>query len=113
MKHDVIEIEKENIPYSFNIELADEFFQIGVDYNETAEFFTLSLAKLNAETGEYETVCDSEPIVYGVPLWRDVYRSGKFPAVDIIPTDESGGSDAVTYDNLNTTIFLMIDNFED
>lgn len=110
MKYDVIEIEKENVPYSFKIELADETFQLGVGYNETAEFFTLALSKLNAETGEYEDICDSEPIIYGRPLWKDVYRSGKFPAIDIIPMDESAGNNAVTYDNMNITVFLIIDN---
>lgn len=113
MNFDYIEIEKDNVPYEFDIELGDETFLIGVDYNETAEMFTLCLSKLNEETGEYEEVCTGEPIVYGVPLWNDVYRSGKFPAVVIIPQDESGENNAVTFDNLNDTVFLKIDNSED
>lgn len=112
MKHDYIEIDRDKVPYDFNITLADETFMIGVDYNETAEFFTLQLSKLNEESGKYDEICAGEPVVYGMPLWNDVYRSGKFPALDIVPVDESGENNAVTYDNINKTVFLMIDNLE-
>ena len=110
MKHDVIEIEKARVPYEFDISLANETFRIGVEYNETAEFFTLKLSKRNEETGEYDEVCAGEPLIYGVPLWNDVYRSGKFPAPAIIPLDESGESNAVTFDNINRTVFLIVDD---
>lgn len=113
MKHDIIEIKKENIPYEFDILLGDETFRIGVNYNETAEFFTLNLAKLDETTGEFVEVCAGEPLVYGVPLWNDVYRSDKFPALVIVPYDESGESNAVTFDNLERLVFLVIDNSED
>lgn len=112
MKHDYIEIERDNVPYEFYITLADEMFLIGVDYNETAEFFTLKLSKLNEDSGKYEEICAGEPVIYGIPLWGDVYRSGKFPAVAIVPLDESGENNAVTYDNIGDTVFLMIDNLE-
>lgn len=113
MQRDIIEINKEQIPYEFDIVLADETFLIGVNYNEIADLFTLSLSKLNEETGEYETICTGEPIIYGQPLWKDVYISDKYPAVDIVPLDESGESTSVTYDNLNNTVFLTIDNGND
>lgn len=110
MKYDTLEINKDLVPYEFDVALANETFRIGVEYNETAEFFTLSLSKRNEETGNYDEVCAGEPLVYGVPLWNDVYRSGKFPAPVIIPYDESGASNAVTFDNLNETVFLIVDN---
>lgn len=113
MKYDYIEINTEEIPYEFDIVLADETFLIGVDYNETAEMFVLSLSKLDEETGDYKEICSGEPVVYGVPLWQDVYRSGQFPALVIVPFDDSKESNAVTFDNLNKTVFLKIDNSED
>ena len=113
MKHDIIEIKKDRVPYEFDISLANETFRIGVEYNETAAFFTLKLSKKNEETGNYDEVCAGEPLVYGVPLWNDVYRSGKFPAPVIIPYDESEGANAVTFDNLGRNVFLIIDNLED
>lgn len=113
MKRDIIEINREIIPYEFDIVLADETFKIGVNYNNTAELFTLDLSKLDEESGEYETICKGEPVIYGKPLWEDVYINGKYPALVIIPIDESGEYNKVTYDNLNKTVFLCIDNTED
>lgn len=112
MKHDVIEIDTSRVPYEFDIVLSDETFLIGVDYNETGGFFTLRLSKLDETTGDYVEVCAGEPVVYGVPLWNDVYRSDKFPAVVIVPYDESGEANAVTFDNLGRNVFLIVDNAE-
>ena len=36
----------------------------------------------------------------GSPLFRDVYESGKFPVLDIVPVDESGQEQEVTWKNL-------------
>ena len=41
MIHDVIEIDKELIPYEFDILLADETFKIGINYNNTPEVSSL------------------------------------------------------------------------
>lgn len=112
MEYDVIEIDVSIVPYEFEIVLADETFKISVEYNETGAFFTLSLSKLDEETSEFVEVCAGEPIVYGVPLWNDVYRNGKFPALVIIPKDESGEANAVTFDNLGRNVFLTVDNTE-
>lgn len=112
MNNDVIEIDVSRVPYEFDIVLADETFRIGVEYNETGAFFTLSLSKKDEETGEFVEVCASEPLVYGVPLWNDVYKNGKFPALVIIPYDESGEANAVTFDNLGRNVFLIVDNAE-
>ena len=112
MKRDTIEIDASRAPYEFDIVLADEMYKIGVEYNETGNFFTLSLSKMDAESGEFVEVCAGEPIVYGVPLWNDVYRSNKFPALTIIPYDESGEANAVTFDNLGRNVFLVVDNSE-
>ena len=113
MKRDIIEINKDLIPYEFDIVLADETFKIGINFNETAELFTADLSKLDEESGEYEEVCKGEPIVYGKKLWEDVYITDKYPAVDIVPLDESGENNAVTFDNLNETVFLCIDNTDE
>lgn len=113
MKHDVIEISTEQVPYEFDISIANETFRIGVEYNETGGFFTLALAKRNEDTGLYDEVCAGEPIVYGVPLWNDVYRSGKFPLPVITPLDESGENNAVSFDNLGRTVYLCIEDMEE
>ena len=107
MEKDRILITKENVPYNFNILLADELFNIGVSYNEKNDFFTVRLIK------DDEVICEGDPIVYGMPLFGDVYIAGKYPAIDIIPIDESGEQDSVTFANLGETVFLTIDNAGD
>lgn len=101
---DVLEIHKELLPYECSILLAGELFGLQVNYNASADLFTVDLYR------DGELICAGEPIVYGVPLWQDVYRAGVFPAVDIIPIDPSGQSNTVTYDNLSETVLLIIDN---
>ena len=104
MKRDIVTINKNLIPYNFDILLAGEVFNIRVDYNNIADMFTVALSKGNI------VICEGEPIVYGIPLFKDIFISGKYPAVDIIPYDESGEYDSVTYDNLSQTVLLVIDN---
>lgn len=104
MKKDRIQIKKSLIPYTFYILLADELFQMTVNHNEKHDIFTITLQK------DGTTICEAEPIIYGVPLFYDIYASGKHPALTIIPFDESGQEQSVTYDNLNETVFLTVDN---
>lgn len=103
MKYDTIEINKEIIPYTFDILLADDLFNLRIDYNNTADLFTVTLSK------DGETIC-TEPIVYGVPLFQDLFQPEKYPALNIVPLDDSGQQERVTFDNLSNTVLLIIDN---
>lgn len=106
-KPDTIEVKKEILPYECSILLAGELFSLVFKYNATAGLFTVDLYK------DGELICAGEPLVYGLPLWNDVYRTDSFPAVNIIPLDPSGESNAVTYDNLGETVLLIVDNGEE
>lgn len=101
---EVLEIKKDLLPYECAMQLAGEMFTLRFDYNAMAELFTVDLYKNG------ELLCAGEPIVYGIPLWQDVYRADTFPAVSIVPMDPSGEYDQVTYDNLSSTVLLVIDN---
>ncbi len=100
---DYIEIKKELVPYQFNILLADEWFELYVDYNKTADMFTVALYKDDA-------LISSEPLVLGVPLFQDVYQPGRYPAITLVPHDYSGTAERVTYENLGESVFLTIDD---
>lgn len=93
------------IPYQFDIVLAGQQFTFAVDYNSEADLFTVSLYN---SVGEL--LCAGEPLIYAFPLFHDVYRAGKFPTIDLIPLDESGHENAVTWNNFEKTVFLTIDN---
>lgn len=101
---DRIEIEKEKIPYSFEIVLGNDLFELEIQYNQRADLFTVTLYKDN------EVVVYSEPIIYGVSLFQSVFQPEQYPALNIIPLDESGNMETITWDNFNDTIFLCIDN---
>ena len=103
-KPDILDIKKELLPYECSILLAGEEFGLQFNYNAAADLFTVDLYKGG------ELICAGEPIVYGVPLWADVYRADTFPAVDIIPLDPSGSSNRVTFDNLGRTVLLIVNN---
>lgn len=103
---DYIEINKDEIPYIFSIELAGEMFSLEVMYNEKCDFFTITLSKDDV------ALVYQEPLVYNRPLFADMYQPG-FPAVDLVPFDESGENDTVTWDNFGDTVFLTIDDSED
>lgn len=102
----VLEVNKELLPYECNIVLGGELFNLHFGYNATAMLFTVDLY---SKTGEL--LCAGEPIIYGIPLWNDVWNTG-FPNVAIIPLDPSGESNAVTYDNLSDTVLLIITDRE-
>lgn len=99
---DRILIDKNMIPYSFDILLGAEWFNFDVNYNQTQDLFTVTLSK------DDNVLIYNEPVVYGVKLFSDVYEAGKIPAVDIIPLDESGQETAVTWENFNETVFLCV-----
>lgn len=102
----ILEIKKDLIPYTFNIVLAEEEFTFRIDYNDTANLFTVALSKEGVE------LCVGEPIIYGQSLFADLVNRGDFPKVTITPIDESGESNAVTYDNLSTTVLLQVTDGE-
>lgn len=97
-----IEINKSLIPYTFKISLSGELYEMRVDYNDTADLFTVSLSKNDV------VLCTGEPIIYGQPLFGDLVNRGGFPKVTITPIDDSGESNAVTYDNLSNTVLLQV-----
>lgn len=103
---DVLDIKKDLLPYECNILLAGEMFGLQFNYNATADLFTVDLYR------DGELICAGEPVVYGVPLWSDVYNAETFPALRIVPKDPSGEINAVTYDNLGTVVLLIVDNGE-
>lgn len=102
---DKIPINKGMIPYTFNIALDDSgLYTLFINYNMRGGFFTAALYK----NGELYT--GGQPIRYGVPLFLDVFEVDNFPSITIVPLDEAGNLDLVTFENFNKTIFLCVDD---
>lgn len=101
---DIIEVNKSLLPYNFNIVLAGDEYNMEFMYNKAADLFTCTLSK------EGEVLVYNEPVIYGVEMFADVYKSGLFPMLSIVPLDESGNETEVTYENFGKTLFLTIDD---
>lgn len=104
MKKDRILIEKSQIPYRFSIALNLTTFMLEIRYNKECDLFTIGLYDKEG------TLICIEPIIYGAELFKQHYQAGIYPTMRIVPLDESGESNAVTWDNFNETVFLIIDN---
>lgn len=100
---DRIPINKELVPYNFEIALADTTFLVGVDYNYTGDFFTLSLNDL-----EGNIISRGEKLVYNMQLWADIYDNRTFPCLTIKPVDAGYNEKQITWFNFGKTIFLEI-----
>lgn len=98
-----IEIEKELIPYTFEITLGMEVFVFDVLYNDREELFTVNLYDTDRNPLAY-----GEPLIYGEVLFNAV-RDLDFPIVEIRPIDESGKETAITFGNMNDTVLLAVD----
>ena len=103
MKKDRILIKKANIPYRCSIALPSTMFELEIRYNTTADLFTISLYK-------NDTLICIEPIIYGVPLFKQLYQPSVYPTLTIIPVDNSCENSRVTWANFNETVFLEVNN---
>lgn len=106
MKKDRILIKKANIPYRFSIALPSAMFELEIRYNKTADLFTIGLYK-------NDTLICTEPIIYGVPLFKQLYQPNIYPTLTIIPADSSGENSKVMWSNFNETVFLEINSAGD
>lgn len=99
-----IPIEKEALPEQFEIDLANETYWIEVSYNQSNDFFSLDLYD-----PQKNPIVLGEKLVLNMPLWSDV-SNNLLPAPTLIPMDESGKAEKITFENFMETTFLFIDD---
>lgn len=96
-----IEIEKGQIPYRFEIALSGTVFTFEVNYNSEYDFFTVDLER------DGEVLATGNKLVYGGPLFS-YSADDRFPQVEIIPYDEAGITQEVSWATLGETVFLYV-----
>lgn len=96
-----IEIDRDMIPYKFDITLQNETYTFQVNYNTLKDFFTIDLYKNN------EVIVLGEKLVYGKPLFISS-RYKDIPKVNIVPLDLTGRVERITFENLNEEVFLFL-----
>lgn len=94
-------INKDEIPYAFEIELGGEVFALEINYNAAHDFFTVDLFK------------NDVPLVVGemLQLNRPLFRNRvhiDLPTITLIPKDRAGVATRITYENMNETVFLYV-----
>lgn len=99
--NEYIEIDKDEIPYSFEIELAGEVFEIEVNYNQTYDFFTVDLFK------DGGVLVIGEKLIINRPLFENRVNID-LPKIQIIPKDRANSATRITYENMNETVFLYV-----
>lgn len=106
-KRNYIDFDKEEVPVVFDIELGEESFTIGINYNQTNDFFSVDLWD-----SEGNVIVLGEKMILNTPLFDDLIDE-RLPGPQIVPMDESGIEKRVTYDNFGVTVFLFIDDIGD
>lgn len=96
-----ISIEKDQIPYEFELVLGDSTFQFEINYNSLGDFFTVTLFK------DHVRIIDSYKVVYNVPLFENLGYLD-IPKIIIKPLDTTGDTQAANYDSLNEDVFLYV-----
>ena len=99
--NEYIDIDKNEIPYAFEVELGGDIFEFEINYNAAYDFFTVDLFK-----GEFPLVI-GEKLQLNRPLFRNRTHID-LPTVILIPKDRAGVANRITYDNFNDTVFLYI-----
>lgn len=100
-----IDVDKTKIPYQFQIFLGGKRFSMEWQYNQTSGCFTCTLYDAEENVLIYD-----EPLVYGNPMFSFLCRGTSFPAVDLVPLDESGIESDITWENFGETVFLTLDD---
>lgn len=105
---EIVPIDKANIPEYFSIVFGVETFILSFAYNEVEDYFTVGLLLPN-ELGENTELIMGEKLVLNKPLWSD-FSDLDLPAPQLVPLDISGQEQRITWENLNTTVFLYVNN---
>lgn len=105
---EVLEIDKELIPYEFDIELSNRIYTIGINYNYLFDYFTVDL-----KLGDTVLV-QNEKLIIDKILFSSVCEDfshnldDEFPTEIIIPVANNDSIDRITFDNLNNDVILYV-----
>ena len=104
----VLPIEKDLIPYQFDILLSNKTFTIQINYNEFFNKITVDLLRNGT------ALVQGEKIVYNVALFETFQRDSNYTYNEnyfteiLLPLDPSDEETEVTFTNLQDTVFIYI-----
>ncbi|PAE96781.1 phage baseplate plug family protein [Shouchella clausii] len=101
---DYVPIDVDGLPEQFEFDMENDMYVLQINYNETADFFTVDLYTRNMDP-----LVLGEKMILNQPLWSDLSVEG-LPALSLVPLDESKAAQRVSKSNLMKTVFLYIDD---
>lgn len=96
----IIDINKDLIPYEFEIEL-DNIYNFTIDYNTTYDYFTVDLAI------DDSVIITGEKLLYGRPLFGHLQHLN-VPKVELIPIEILDKVERITFENLGNDVFIFL-----
>ncbi|MEH6943383.1 phage baseplate plug family protein [Bacillus sp. JJ722] len=100
----MIELNKEDIPCEFEVELTGELFSLSVSYNVQSDFFTVGLSKNG------EVLCYGEKMVLNQPLFSQLSHP-ELPKVQIVP--RANNAIELTYVTFGETVFIAVEGINE
>ena len=99
---DYIDIDIDDLPDIFDINIVDEEYVMRVDYNRFADFYTITIQK------DGETLVEQEPLILGQLVGIDI-PDPRLPRVDIRVMDETGQATDAGRGNFGESVRLYFD----
>ena len=105
---EVLPIERDLIPYTFDIVLSNVTYTFGINYNSLTENLTVDLIR------DGVNLVRGEKITLGIPLFEAVShdsngnRDSRFFNELLVPYDFSNIATNVTYNNIQNQVFIWI-----
>ncbi|UHA71938.1 phage baseplate plug family protein [Paenibacillus sp. 481] len=96
----ILTIDKELIPYSFDIEIGQRLYTMELRYNARHDYFTVDLS------GEHGPLVLGAKLNWGVPLF-DNLETADFPNEPII-AEGIDGHERISWDALGETVQLRV-----
>lgn len=99
---DYIDIDVDDLPDIFDINIVDEEYVMRIDYNRFADFYTITIQK------DGETLVEQEPLILGQLVGIDI-PDPRLPRVDIRVMDETGQAKDAGRGNFGESVRLYFD----
>ncbi|NOJ69346.1 phage baseplate plug family protein [Paenibacillus alvei] len=96
----IIGIDKDLVPYSFDMDLGDRTYTFEVRYNSTHDYFTVDLSE-----GDTPLALGVK-LVWGVPLFISM-ETREFPLELIVPYGDNP-EEQITWDTLGRSVHLHL-----
>lgn len=106
---EVLDIVKDDIPYSFKVKFDNGSFFLSIKYNSIMDRFYIDLYDEDSNV-----IYENEMIQYGIPLWYQYYEDDNFNQNDSLPLkwliaiSADGVYREVNFKNLQENVFIAI-----